>query len=79
LQGEDVCARVLHAEPLDDTAAKTQKGLRIFVAHQIAGIDRQAAAAGGGGRSAQGHAGAAAFDRKLADPVLCIFLINVVN
>ena len=26
LQGEDVRARVLHAEPLDDAAAKTQKG-----------------------------------------------------
>jgi len=31
LQGEDVRARVLHAEPLDDVAAKAQKGLRIFV------------------------------------------------
>jgi DNA polymerase-3 subunit alpha len=31
LQGDDVRARVLHAEPLDDAAAKTQKGLRIFV------------------------------------------------
>jgi len=31
LQGEEVRARVLHAEPLDDAAAKTQKGLRIFV------------------------------------------------
>src|SRR6187549_1800279 len=31
LQVEDVRARVLHAEPLDDAAAKTQKGLRIFV------------------------------------------------
>jgi len=31
LQGEDVRARVLHAEPLDDAASKTQKGLRIFV------------------------------------------------
>ena len=31
LQGEDVRARVLHAEPLDVAAAKTQKGLRIFV------------------------------------------------
>ncbi|OIQ69321.1 hypothetical protein GALL_490800 [mine drainage metagenome] len=31
VQGEDVRARVLHAEPLDDAAAKTQKGLRIFV------------------------------------------------
>ena len=31
LQGEDVRARVLHAEPLDDAAAKTQKGLRIFL------------------------------------------------
>jgi DNA polymerase-3 subunit alpha len=31
LQGEEVRARVLHAEPLDDAAAKTQKGLRIFL------------------------------------------------
>ena len=31
LQGEDVRARVLHAEPLDAAAAKTQRGLRIFV------------------------------------------------
>jgi DNA polymerase-3 subunit alpha len=31
LQGEDVRARVLHAEPLDQAAAKTQKGLRIFL------------------------------------------------
>ncbi|HEV7635817.1 MAG TPA: DNA polymerase III subunit alpha, partial [Bradyrhizobium sp.] len=31
LQGEDVRARILHAEPLDAAAAKTQKGLRIFV------------------------------------------------
>src|ERR1700682_2212948 len=31
LRGDDVRARVLHAEPLDDAAAKTQKGLRIFV------------------------------------------------
>jgi DNA polymerase-3 subunit alpha len=31
LQGEDVRARVIHAEPLDAAAAKTQKGLRIFL------------------------------------------------
>src|SRR5579872_3604096 len=31
LQGEDVRARILHAEPLDAAAAKTQMGLRIFV------------------------------------------------
>ena len=31
LQGDDVRARVLQAEPLDDAAAKTQKGLRIFL------------------------------------------------
>ncbi len=31
LQGEEVRARVLHAEPLDVAAAKTQKGLRIFM------------------------------------------------
>src|ERR1700716_2461166 len=31
LQGDAVRARVLHAEPLDDAAAKTQRGLRIFV------------------------------------------------
>lgn len=31
LQGEEVRARVSRAEPLDDAAAKTQKGLRIFL------------------------------------------------
>jgi DNA polymerase-3 subunit alpha len=31
LQGEDVRARVSRAEPLDDAAAKIQKGLRIFL------------------------------------------------
>ena len=31
LQGEEVRARILRAEPLDDAAAKTQKGLRIFL------------------------------------------------
>lgn len=31
LQGEDVRARVVHAEPLDAAAAKTQKGLRIVM------------------------------------------------
>jgi DNA polymerase-3 subunit alpha len=31
MQGEEVRARVLHAEPLDQAAAKTQKGLRIFL------------------------------------------------
>ena len=47
LQGEDVRARVLHAEPLDDAAAKTQKGLRIFLRDtQTAGVDRQAAGMG---------------------------------
>ena len=45
LQGEDVRARVLHAEPLDDAAAKTQKGLRIFVRDtRPLGVDRRAAA-----------------------------------
>ncbi|MEY9735365.1 hypothetical protein ABH985_003154 [Bradyrhizobium ottawaense] len=51
LQGEDVRARVLHAEPLDDAAAKTQKGLRIFlrdtkplesIAKRLAGPDMAA-------------------------------------
>jgi DNA polymerase-3 subunit alpha len=31
LQGEEVRARILHAEPLDVAAAKTQMGLRIFL------------------------------------------------
>jgi DNA polymerase-3 subunit alpha len=31
LQGDEVRARILHAEPLDQAAAKTQKGLRIFL------------------------------------------------
>jgi DNA polymerase III subunit alpha len=49
-----VRARVLHAEPLDEAAAKTQKGLRIFVrdAKPLDSIARRldmpdAAAAGG--------------------------------
>jgi DNA polymerase-3 subunit alpha len=59
LQGEDVRARVLHAEPLDDAAAKTQKGLRIFVrdTRPLDSIARrlqspEAAASGGSGRGA---------------------------
>ena len=54
LQGEDVRARVLHAEPLDAAAAKTQKGLRIFVRDtKPLEFDRQTAeyAGGGAGRS----------------------------
>jgi DNA polymerase-3 subunit alpha len=56
LQGEDVRARVLHAEPLDDAAAKTQKGLRIFlrdtkpldsIARRLAGGEGAAANNGG--------------------------------
>jgi DNA polymerase-3 subunit alpha len=31
LQGDEVRARILHADPLDDAAAKTQRGLRIFL------------------------------------------------
>ncbi|MEZ5764816.1 MAG: hypothetical protein R3D69_11510 [Xanthobacteraceae bacterium] len=31
LQGEDVRARILHAEPLDAAASKTTMGLRIFL------------------------------------------------
>ncbi|NGX93820.1 MAG: DUF655 domain-containing protein, partial [Candidatus Afipia apatlaquensis] len=56
LQGEDVRARILHAEPLDDAAAKTQKGLRIFVRddkplESIAKrLEGHQAAAGGGNK-----------------------------
>ena len=51
LQGEDVRARVLHAEPLDDAAAKTQKGLRIFVrdTRPLESIARRLQTAGSGG------------------------------
>ena len=51
LQGEDVRARVLHAEPLDDAAAKTQKGLRIFVrdTRPLDSIAQAAAVAGSRG------------------------------
>ena len=52
LQGEDVRARVLHAEPLDAAAAKTQKGLRIFVRDtKPLEFDRQAPADAGGRRA----------------------------
>ena len=61
LQGEDVRARMLHAEPLDDAAAKTQKGLRIFLRDtKPLEFDRQAAAVagsrGGAGGTADGPA-----------------------
>jgi DNA polymerase-3 subunit alpha len=67
LQGEDVRARVLHAEPLDDAAAKTQKGLRIFLrdTRPLDSIARrlnmpEAAPQNGGGRSPQVKPAAAA-------------------
>ena len=56
LQGEDVRARILHAELLDDAAAKTQKGLRIFLRddkplESIAKrLEVQSAPSGNGGR-----------------------------
>ncbi len=51
LQGEDVRARAcMHAEPLDHAAAKTQKGLRIFLrdAKPLDSIARAPRHAGGG-------------------------------
>ena len=66
LQGEDVRARVLHAEPLDAAAAKTQKGLRIFVrdTKPLDSIARrlnmpEPAAPGGAGKGSAGEACAA--------------------
>ena len=61
LQGEDVRARVLHAEPLDDAAAKTQKGLRIFL-RDTKPLDSiaqapQYAGSSSAGRPARGAAG----------------------
>jgi len=42
LQGEDVRARVLHAEPLDDAAGENPKGSADFrPRYQAAGVDRQ--------------------------------------
>ena len=62
LQGEDVRARMLHAEPLDDAAAKTAEGSAdLRPRHQAAGLDRQAAAmpeAAQGGRPRPRKAGA---------------------
>jgi DNA polymerase-3 subunit alpha len=62
LQGEDVRARVLHAESLDAAAAKTQKGLRIFLrdTRPLDSIAKrlqmpEAAASGAGPRNAPGR------------------------
>jgi len=60
LQGEDVRARVLHAESLDAAAAKTQKGLRIFLRdtrplESIAKRLQMPEAAGAGAASAGGR------------------------
>jgi DNA polymerase-3 subunit alpha len=64
LQGEDVRARVLHAEPLDAAAAKTQKGLRIFLrdTKPLESIVKrlQGPEAGANGHGATSKAGAAA-------------------
>jgi DNA polymerase-3 subunit alpha len=63
LQGEDVRARVLHAEPLDAAAAKTQKGLRIFLrdTKPLESIVKrlQGPEAGANGHGATSKAGAA--------------------
>jgi len=57
LQGEDVRARVLHAEPLDAAAAKTQKGLRIFLRDtKPLDVDRAAAADAGSGAAGRTRA-----------------------
>ena len=71
LQGEDVRARVLHAEPLDDAAAKTQKGLRIFVrdTKPLDSIARrlnmpEAAPANGAGRAPAGETRSDGFQRR---------------
>jgi DNA polymerase-3 subunit alpha len=57
LQGEDVRARVLHAEPLDDAAAKTQKGLRIFLrdTKSLDSVAKRLEGPAGGGSSAPGR------------------------
>jgi DNA polymerase-3 subunit alpha len=66
LQGEDVRARVLHAEPLDAAAAKTQKGLRIFLRDTkpldsiVKRLQGPEAAGNGNGAMAKAAAGAAA-------------------
>jgi DNA polymerase-3 subunit alpha len=66
LQGEDVRARVLHAEPLDAAAAKTQKGLRIFlrdtrpldsIVQRLQGPETQAPASPARGPAAKSPAG----------------------
>src|ERR1041385_9036270 len=66
LQGEDVRARVLHAEPLDAAAAKTQKGLRIFlrdtrpldsIVQRMQGPETQAPASPARGPAAKSPAG----------------------
>jgi DNA polymerase III subunit alpha len=65
LQGDDVRARVLHAEPLDAAAAKTQKGLRIFlrdtkpldsIVRRLQGGEGQAPAGPGRGPAAKSPA-----------------------
>jgi DNA polymerase III subunit alpha len=81
LQGEDIRARVLHAEPLDDAAAKTQKGLRIFVrdTKPLDSIAKrlnmpEAAPAGGAGRTPQAKPPAAAPNGADGDVSLVIML-----
>ncbi|HLG84169.1 MAG TPA: DNA polymerase III subunit alpha [Bradyrhizobium sp.] len=82
LQGEDVRARVLHAEPLDDAAAKTQKGLRIFlrdtkpldsIARRLGGLD----GASGNGGAAKGPSPAPALRGNGEGEVSLVMMLDL--
>ncbi len=81
LQGEDVRARILHAELLDAAAAKTQMGLRIFLRDtKPLEFDRQAAGAAAGrsaaaaGQSLGGAGRQGGFDRADGEVTLVMLL-----
>jgi DNA polymerase-3 subunit alpha len=81
LQGEEVRARVLHAEPLDAAAAKTQMGLRIFLrdSKPLESIAKRLEQPAGGQRPAAAKAweapvAKASFDRADGEVTLVMLL-----
>jgi DNA polymerase III subunit alpha len=80
LQGEDVRARILHAEPLDAAASKTQMGLRIFLRdskplESIAKrLEQPAAASRPAAQAFDAPVAKASFDRAAGEVTLIMLL-----
>jgi DNA polymerase III subunit alpha len=68
VQAEEVRARIQSAEPLDQAAAKMQKGLRVFLRNEVPidGLVRRLEPAGNGQGNANGRNGADSSDGEVS-------------